>query len=87
MGRGRHAGVWEIFQGSGSVGSSLWDRHVGYDPLHGPGPVGFPEKIHPTYHKKVDIVTEFGSNPPWMRQFERRVWRRWWRASGGDRVQ
>ena len=42
MGRVKHAGVGEIFQGGGSGGYSLLVRDVGDKLLHGPGPGGFP---------------------------------------------
>ena len=44
MGRGKHTGVRDIFQGCGSGSSSLCVRDVDDDPLHGPGPGGFPEQ-------------------------------------------
>ena len=52
MVRGKHAGVRDIFQDSGSDGSSLWVRGLGDDPLHGPGPGGFPAQGGPQNHGK-----------------------------------
>ena len=51
--RVKHAGVRDIFQGGGSVGSSLWVRDVGDDPLCGTGPGGFPAQGGPSDHRNT----------------------------------
>ena len=43
-GRVKTAGARDVFQGGGSVGSSIWIRDMGYDQPHGTGTDGFPEQ-------------------------------------------
>ena len=42
MGRGKHAGVGNVFQVGGSGGTSLLVEDVDDDSPYGPGPGGFP---------------------------------------------
>ena len=52
-GRGKHAGVGNILQGGGSVGSSISFGYMGYDPTHGLVPWDFPEQDGSSSHKKT----------------------------------
>ena len=56
MGRGKYAGVRDIFKGGGPVGSSIWNRYVGDNSPHGPGTGGFPAQGGPSDHRKTDVA-------------------------------
>ena len=53
IGRGKHMGAGDLFQGGGSVDSSLRVRYVGDDPPNGPGPKGVLEQGGPLDNKKA----------------------------------
>ena len=53
-GRGKSKGVGGIFQGSSSGVTNFWDKDVGDDPPHGPGPGGVPTQGSSTDHWEED---------------------------------
>ena len=56
MVRGKHAGVGDLFQGSGSVGSYLWVIYMGGEPPYWFSLGGFLEHGGLPDHRKVSIV-------------------------------
>ena len=55
-GMGKHAGVRDIFQGSGSGSSCPWVGHVGDEPPHGPDPGGFTAQGGPSDHRETSVA-------------------------------
>ena len=74
--RGKHVGFWDIFQGGGSGGSSIWVRDVGDDPYMGQALGIFQNRVARRHTERHPRQRWYGSleYPPLKEVMEEEMW-------------